>query len=166
MAALEVRLRGRGSEDDATIRTRLENAAAELAAAQDAGLVSHVVVNEDVDAAYGELCKLLSAHLGVPVQAGAAGTEAAAGGAAPAAADGGVEGLFGDEAGPSGGEPGQAPKDYLRETVVTPLREALVALNAARPGDPLQFLIDKLGELKVQQGRAGEGAQLAQPSLL
>jgi guanylate kinase len=51
-AALEERLRGRGTEDEAAIARRLERARAELAAAQE---FDAVVVNDDVNRAAREL---------------------------------------------------------------------------------------------------------------
>ena len=50
MVELERRLRGRGTDDAATIRLRLDNARAEMAAG--AGY-DHLVVNDDVDRATG-----------------------------------------------------------------------------------------------------------------
>lgn len=118
--ALEKRLQGRGSEDAATVHTRLANAAGELSAAEDSNFVDHVIVNADVDVAYAELCSLVSSHIGAPVVAG--GGEVAE------------------------GVPGA--KEYLEGTVVPALRQALLSLNVQRPADPLQFLIDKLEALK------------------
>ena len=187
MEALEARLRSRGSEDNDSVRTRLDNAAAELAAAEDADLVTHTIVNDDVETAYRELCAHLSKHTGWEVQpAGqqsAAVAEPTVGLGTAGAAGGGA-----DEAGPSrsaaaqagadfSGRPGasdafapesgagSAPSanisatDYLQGTVVEPLKEALLALNTERPQDPLQFLIDKLMAMKG-------GSEQAQPSLL
>ena len=82
--ALESRLRGRGSEDDQSVRRRLDNATEELRSADDADFVDTTIVNDDVDAAYRELCAALAAHLGVTVDVGADGDAAAAPAAASA----------------------------------------------------------------------------------
>lgn len=47
--------------------------------------------------------------------------------------------------------PGAAVKQYLRETVVVPVEEAMLALVKARPADPIQFLIDHLVSAKAQR---------------
>ncbi|MBK6516826.1 MAG: guanylate kinase [Polyangiaceae bacterium] len=52
LAELERRLRGRGTEDEATTVRRLEAAKREIA---HYGLFDYVVVNDDVDAAYGRI---------------------------------------------------------------------------------------------------------------
>ena len=133
MDALEARLRGRGSEGDAEIATRLANAAEEIKSADDASLVDTVVVNDDLDAAAAELAAAVAAHVD--------------GAAAPA----------GEAAAPR-----TRAKDYLNETVVGALKEALIDLNSERPEDPIQFLIDKLVALRGAGGAAGG----PQPSLI
>ena len=60
------------------MRRRLDNATEELRSADDADFVDTTIVNDDVDAAYRELCAALAAHLGVTVDAGADGDAAAA----------------------------------------------------------------------------------------
>jgi hypothetical protein len=120
LEALEKRLQGRGTDDMATVHTRLANAAGELSAAEDSTFVDHVIVNADLDAAYAELCSLVSSHVGAPVVPWGKGVAEGAPGA----------------------------KEYLEGTVVPALREALVSLNVHRPADPLQFLIDKLEAVK------------------
>lgn len=171
--ALESRLRGRGSEDDSSVRRRLETATDELRAAEDSGLVDITVVNDDVSTAYRELCEALSTHLGVPVEPQAQGDASGAerGGNAPdttatidgqvagagaAAADAGssglgVSGADGDAAVGSGDASEPNATEYLHTTVVAALKEALTALNDTRPADPMQFLIDELSRLKAQQ---------------
>ena len=56
---LERRLRGRGTEDETTIRLRLSNAAAELAASAD---YDEHIVNDDLDRAVGELADLIDSY--------------------------------------------------------------------------------------------------------
>jgi guanylate kinase len=55
---LELRLRGRGTEDDDRLASRLHRARAELAAEAE---FDHVVVNDDVDAAADRLVSLMKA---------------------------------------------------------------------------------------------------------
>lgn len=54
LAILEARLRGRGTEDEASIQRRLARAAAELEYA-GTGVYDKLVVNEDLEQAYQEL---------------------------------------------------------------------------------------------------------------
>lgn len=42
-------------------------------------------------------------------------------------------------------------KQYLRNTVVVPVEEAMLALVKARPTDPLQFMIDHLVSAKAKR---------------
>jgi guanylate kinase len=58
LAALEVRLRGRGTEDDAAIAERLAVAERELG---QAGWFDHVVVNDDLDRATEEVAAIIEA---------------------------------------------------------------------------------------------------------
>jgi len=51
-AALEARLRGRGTDDEATIQKRLRNAGGELTAAD---MFDHWIVNDDIETAYDGL---------------------------------------------------------------------------------------------------------------
>ena len=55
-AALEARLRGRLTEDEATIQRRLENARRELEAGEH---YHHRIINEDLDRAVDDLASLL-----------------------------------------------------------------------------------------------------------
>ena len=48
-------LRGRGTEDEAAIRTRTENARKEMAYGEGEGNFDHTVVNDDLETAYAEL---------------------------------------------------------------------------------------------------------------
>lgn len=59
-AVLEARLRGRSTEDEATIQRRLENARREIAAGAH---YHHRIINEDLDRAVDDLASLLK-HLG------------------------------------------------------------------------------------------------------
>ena len=56
---LERRLRGRGTEDEATIRLRLDNAASEFEAAAS---YDERIVNDDLDRAVGELADLIDSY--------------------------------------------------------------------------------------------------------
>jgi guanylate kinase len=58
--ALEKRLRGRGTEDEATIARRLGNARREL---EHAGEYQHVLVNDNLEVAVTELRDLIEKHL-------------------------------------------------------------------------------------------------------
>ncbi|HEX3298984.1 MAG TPA: guanylate kinase [Actinomycetota bacterium] len=58
MDALEARLRGRGTEDEASVAERLAAAAREL---EQAGWFDHVVVNDDVDRAADEVAAIIEA---------------------------------------------------------------------------------------------------------
>ncbi|KAI9829033.1 MAG: guanylate kinase [Thelocarpon impressellum] len=55
LAVLEQRLRGRGTEDEASLRKRLDQAEKELAYARTEGAHERVIVNDNVDVAYKEL---------------------------------------------------------------------------------------------------------------
>ena len=56
---LERRLRGRGTEDEASIELRLSNAAAEMAVASS---YDERIVNDDLDRAVGELADLIDSY--------------------------------------------------------------------------------------------------------
>ena len=58
---LEERLRHRGSEDEESIQRRLGFAKEELAYASMDGVFDHVVVNDDLENAYGTIQKYLLA---------------------------------------------------------------------------------------------------------
>ena len=57
MEALEERLRGRGTDSEATIEKRLKNARQEM---EQAGLYMHQIVNDDLDVAYRRLCDIIN----------------------------------------------------------------------------------------------------------
>jgi guanylate kinase len=61
MEELERRLRGRGTEDEASIQRRLEAARREMARR---GEFKHQIVNDDVEATAAELCKILRTRAG------------------------------------------------------------------------------------------------------
>ena len=58
---LEKRLRGRGTENEEAITTRLENAKIELSRSED---YDYSIVNDDVDEAYNDLSKLIRRLIG------------------------------------------------------------------------------------------------------
>ena len=55
MEELEKRLRGRGTEKEESIQKRLANAAGEMAKTEVTGFFHLVIINDDLDRAYGEL---------------------------------------------------------------------------------------------------------------
>jgi guanylate kinase len=59
MEELERRLRGRGTESEATIRRRLEVAGREL---DRAATYRHIVVNDRIERAVAEICDILTQH--------------------------------------------------------------------------------------------------------
>ncbi|KHJ44709.1 guanylate kinase [Trichuris suis] len=61
MAVLESRLRDRGTETEEAIQKRLNLALKDLKAAEaESELFDYVIINDDIDQAYRELCSLLS----------------------------------------------------------------------------------------------------------
>lgn len=60
---LEKRLRGRGTDSEESIATRLGNAQKEIDAKDEKGLFDAVIVNDDLDTAYGELKGMLQADI-------------------------------------------------------------------------------------------------------
>jgi guanylate kinase len=64
MNMLEKRLRARGSDDEATIRLRLANAAKEIAFAQTEGKYEYTIINDDLDKAKQETVRLVSSLVG------------------------------------------------------------------------------------------------------
>jgi len=55
LAELEQRLRGRGTESEASITRRLKQAGVELEYSETPGVHDRVIVNDDLDKAYAEL---------------------------------------------------------------------------------------------------------------
>jgi guanylate kinase len=64
MEVLEARLRARGTDDEATIRLRLENARAEMAFARSEGKYEHEIVNDDLETAKADTVALIRAIIG------------------------------------------------------------------------------------------------------
>lgn len=62
LVELEARLRSRGTDSEETIQKRLRNAERELSCAAE---FDHVIVNDDLERAYGELKAVVSKRLGV-----------------------------------------------------------------------------------------------------
>ena len=56
---LEARLRRRNTEDEDSLKERVHNARKEMDKAHTPGLFDHVVVNDDLDTCFGELCGLI-----------------------------------------------------------------------------------------------------------
>lgn len=52
---LEKRLRGRGTDDEESVRKRLEQAEKEIAFAKEEGVHDKVVINDNLDKAYREV---------------------------------------------------------------------------------------------------------------
>ena len=61
---LSSRLRHRGSEDPDSLRKRLEMAKSEIATARKSGMYNHVVVNDKLDRAVDEVCRIVQAQGG------------------------------------------------------------------------------------------------------
>lgn len=59
MEELEKRLRGRGTEDEEAVLMRLGNAKKEMKAKDELGLFDAVIVNDDLEKAYGEVKEIL-----------------------------------------------------------------------------------------------------------
>lgn len=53
--ALEQRLRGRGTEDEDSLKKRLDQAAKEMAFSKEEGVHDKIVVNDDLEKAYAEV---------------------------------------------------------------------------------------------------------------
>lgn len=60
---LEARLRGRGTEDEAALRKRLDQARREMEYADTPGVHDLIIVNDDLDTAYRELSAFVFAPL-------------------------------------------------------------------------------------------------------
>lgn len=60
---LERRLRGRGSEDESSLRTRLENAKTEIEFAQAHGKYEHTLINDDLERAKTAILQIVTSIL-------------------------------------------------------------------------------------------------------
>jgi len=65
LAELKNRLTNRGSETDATIQSRLEASVAEVAYARQPNIYDFIIVNDDLDRAYGKLTKVVEGDANV-----------------------------------------------------------------------------------------------------
>lgn len=66
---LEKRLRGRGTESEDALKTRLGNAQTEIEAKDEDGLFDAVIVNDELDKAYEELKTLLAGDISAATKA-------------------------------------------------------------------------------------------------
>jgi guanylate kinase len=64
MEALEARLRARATDDEATIRLRLDKARAEMEFARSEGKYEHEIVNDDLETAEAETAALIRTIIG------------------------------------------------------------------------------------------------------
>jgi guanylate kinase len=64
MDELERRLRARNTDDEATIRLRLDNASREMAFAKAEGKYEHTIINDDLERAKAELVRLVRSLTG------------------------------------------------------------------------------------------------------
>ena len=62
MPALEERLRGRGTETEESVQNRLKSAQAEIEFAKTPGVFDLVIVNDNLDVAYGQLRDFIQKH--------------------------------------------------------------------------------------------------------
>lgn len=117
---LEARLRGRGTESEEQIATRLRTAREEVESVQEQGLYDHVIVNDDFEAAYKQLeavaQRCLAGEVGGPESGGAAagGAAAAAAGAAAATTSGVARGGPGSPGGAGSTGAAGSPSGDLR----------------------------------------------------
>lgn len=65
MQELEQRLRGRGTEDEAAVAKRLENARGEMEARDEPGLFDCLIINDDLERAYSDVKNVLADELAV-----------------------------------------------------------------------------------------------------
>lgn len=63
MELLEKRLRGRGSDDEETVRTRLKNAMTEIEFARDKGKYKFTIINDDLDKAKSETEQIIRSNI-------------------------------------------------------------------------------------------------------
>lgn len=60
---LERRLRGRGTEREEQIRTRLANASGEMQRAQDGTIYDEIITNDGLDAAFTEINRFVADNM-------------------------------------------------------------------------------------------------------
>ena len=65
MEILEKRLRGRGSDDEETVRTRIKNAKTEIDFARTQGKYEFTVVNDDLERAKSETEQIIRLHIDI-----------------------------------------------------------------------------------------------------
>lgn len=143
---LERRLRGRGTETEDKVLTRLKNAKTELEKSKEPGLFNCVIVNDNLDRAVEELKSRIEelspgsfpALQAPPSQAGLVTRD-------DSIADSGVLTPKKHE---NMGLSELPVRQYMDKTVVPVLRDGLKALNVVRPEDPFQFLAEYLLENK------------------
>ena len=63
MELLEKRLRGRGSDDEETVRTRLKNAMTEMNFARDQGKYEFTIINDDLERAKSETEQVIRSNI-------------------------------------------------------------------------------------------------------
>lgn len=63
MELLEKRLRGRGSDDEETVRTRLKNAMTEIDFARDQGKYEFTIINDDLEKAKSETERVIRSNI-------------------------------------------------------------------------------------------------------
>ena len=63
MELLEKRLRGRGSDDEETVRTRLKNAMTEINFARDQGKYEFTIINDDLEIAKSETEQVIRSNI-------------------------------------------------------------------------------------------------------
>jgi guanylate kinase len=108
---LERRLRGRGTESEAQVTTRLKTARDELASMEEAGLYDAVVINADLDACARDLgavaARALAGEVG-PAQSSSA-RHPGGGGGEPESATASLKGWLATGSPPSGGRGALSP---------------------------------------------------------
>lgn len=139
-SALEARLRGRGTETEDKIQTRLGNAEAEIQQSRQPGLFNAVITNgESLQDAYVTMLDTMERLVPGTFTATELADQHARAVALRKPAP--VPVTVKKVAGGGGALP---VRQYMDQSVVPVLREALRALNEARPEDPLLYLADYL----------------------
>lgn len=115
LASLEARLRGRATETEAQVATRLATSRQELASLEEAGLYDYLLVNDDVDRAAAELAVI--ARRAVAGETGGPGSSDPGGLAATPGFAEWARGALGGQAGnEEGGERGGAEAAEAQQT--------------------------------------------------